>query len=406
MKRICMVTHSFYESDNRILRYAETLAARGDEVHVIALRRSLDLKLEETINGVRLHRIQDRLGRREASAGSFLWPLLRFTSVSSWWLARHGHARPFDVIHVHNIPDFLVFSTWYAKLRGSRVILDIHDIVPEFFGSKFGVGADSVVVRALRLIERLSAAMADRVILANHLWLDRYCARSAPRAKCIALINHVDEQVFHPVPLKRKSTAPTVVFPGGLQWHQGLDIAIRAFVPLRKRLPDARFEIYGEGGTISSLQVLVAELGLEDAVHFHEPVPLREIAQIMADADLGVVPKRADSFGNEAYSTKIMEFMSVGVPVVVSSTKVDRHYFDDTVVRFFPSGDSESLADAIYELLSRPELRAEQVARAREYAIRHSWANHKGTYLQLLDGLGCGAMSQAEAAGLGKESSR
>jgi len=38
--------------------------------------------------------------------------------------------------------------------------------------------------------------------------------------------------------------------------------------------------------------------------------------------------------------------------------------------------------------------------------MRHSWANHKGTYLQLLDGLGCGAMSQAEAAGLGKESSR
>lgn len=388
-KRICMVTHSFYESDNRILRYAETLAARGDDVHVIALRRSTDLPSQETINGVQVHRIQDRLGKRESSALSFLTPLLRFTWASSRWLGAHGRAQPFDVIHVHNIPDFLVFSTWYAKLRGSKVILDIHDIVPEFFGSKFGKGPDSLVVRALLLIERLSAAMADRVILANDLWLERYAGRSAPAAKCLAIINHVDEQVFRSMPRRRTSAAPTVVFPGGLQWHQGLDIAIRAFVPLRKRLPDARFDIYGEGGVKASLQALVAELGLQQAVHFHEPVRLREIAQIMVDADLGVVPKRADSFGNEAYSTKIMEFMSVGVPVIVSSTRVDRYYFDGGVVRFFPSGDAEALADAMYELLTDTGRRQQQIRRAQEYVRRNGWSQHKHAYLELIDAL-CG----------------
>ncbi len=36
-------------------------------------------------------------------------------------------------------------------------------------------------------------------------------------------------------------------------------------------------------------------------------------------ADLGVVPKRAEGFGNEAFSTKILEFMACGVPVLVSS---------------------------------------------------------------------------------------
>jgi glycosyltransferase involved in cell wall biosynthesis len=382
-----MVTHSFYESDNRILRYAETLAERGDEVHVIALRRSADLPPLETINGVQLHRIQDRFGKRESSAWSFLKPLLRFTWAASRWLIANGRPRPFDVIHVHNIPDFLVFSTWYAKLKGSKVILDIHDIVPEFFGSKFGARPDSLVVRSLRLIERLSAAMADRVILANHLWLDRYISRSASAARCSAIINHVDEHVFRPLPRRRTSTAPTVVFPGGLQWHQGLDIAIRAFVPLLKRLPEVQFEIYGEGGAKPALEALVVELGLQQSIRFHEPVPLREIAQIMADADLGVVPKRADSFGNEAYSTKIMEFMSVGVPVVVSGTQVDRYYFDDSVVRFFPSGDVEALADAMYELLTMQSCRQEQVCRAQEYVLRNNWARHKHTYLDLVDSL-------------------
>lgn len=381
-----MVTHSFYESDNRIIRYAESLATRGDEVHVLALRRTRELPNDELSNGVRVHRIQDRYGKRESSSWSFLWPLLRFTLASSRWLIAHG--RPgFDVVHVHNIPDFLVFAAWYSKLRGTKVVLDIHDIVPEFFASKFGVSGDAPLVKALRLMEKVSAAMADRVILGNHLWVDTYASRSAPRKKCTAIVNHVDEKVFRPLPRQRISTEPRIVFPGGLQWHQGIDIAIRAFAILRRSLPDARFDIYGDGNVKSQLVALAAELGLESAVHFHEPVQLRAIAQIMTDADLGVVPKRADSFGNEAYSTKIMEFMAVGVPVIVSETRVDRHYFDDDVVRFFPSGDHEALAAAMLEMLVEPERRRRQVERARDYVSQHGWSHHKQEYFDLIDAL-------------------
>ncbi|CAM5798290.1 glycosyltransferase family 4 protein [Rhizobacter fulvus] len=381
-----MVAHSFYESDNRIIRYAESLATRGDEVHVIALRRRPDLPADELSNGVHVHRIQDRYGKRESSSWSFLWPLLRFTLASSRWLGARGRPR-FDVVHVHNIPDFLVFAAWSAKLRGAKVVLDIHDIVPEFFASKFGVGSDAPIVKALRLMEKASAAMADRVILGNHLWVEKYASRSASRGKCTAIVNHVDEKVFRPLPRQRVGSEPRIVFPGGLQWHQGLDIAIRAFAVLRRSLPDARFDIYGDGNVKPQLVALAADLGLEGAVRFHEPVPLRAIAQIMADADLGVVPKRADSFGNEAYSTKIMEFMSVGVPVIVSDTRVDRHYFNDEVVRFFPSGDHEALAAAMLQMLAEPELRQRQVARARDYVSHQGWSRHQQDYFDLIDAL-------------------
>jgi glycosyltransferase involved in cell wall biosynthesis len=114
---------------------------------------------------------------------------------------------------------------------------------------------------------------------------------------------------------------------------------------------------------------------------------VRQVAEIMANADLGVVPKRADSFGNEAYSTKIMEFMSVGVPVVISSTKIDRFYFDDTVVKFFPSGDHEALAEAILEVAHDDSLRQRLVANAAEYVARNSWESRKRDYLRLVDGL-------------------
>jgi glycosyltransferase involved in cell wall biosynthesis len=131
-------------------------------------------------------------------------------------------------------------------------------------------------------------------------------------------------------------------------------------------------------------------LGLADAVHFFRPVPVQEVAAIMANADVGVVPKRADSFGNEAYSTKIMEFMALGVPVVVSSTRIDRFYFTDDVVRFFESGNVNALANALIGVLEEQETRAALVARALQYVAANNWSTRKPDYLNLLDSLVAG----------------
>lgn len=382
-----MVTSSFYESDNRVMRYAEALSGRGDQVEVLALRRAPSLPKEEVINGVRVFRIQERYGKREQGKASYLMPLLRFLVLSSAWLARRSHPVRYDLLHVHNIPDFLVFAAWYPKLLGARVILDIHDIVPELFASKFKAADDSRLVRALQVIERLSAAFADHVIIANHLWLKKYTARSADAEKCSVFINHVDERVFRSGLASGPNGHPVILFPGSLQWHQGLDLAIRAFGKVRERIPGAEFHIYGDGGVKPDLVALTGDLGLDGSVRFMEPLRLQEIASVMAGATLGVVPKRADSFGDQAYSTKIMEFMAVGVPVVVSETSIDRYYFDDSVVRFFESGNVAALAEAMLELLSDSEAREQMVEKAAEYAARNSWRHRKPDYLRLVDSM-------------------
>jgi glycosyltransferase involved in cell wall biosynthesis/rhamnogalacturonyl hydrolase YesR len=385
--RVCMVTHSFYETDNRVTRYAEALAQRGDEVDVIALQRNVSVPTEEVITGVNVHRLQLRAGKNEQAKLDYLFPLVRFLFVSALWLARRQRQKPYDLIHVHNIPDFLVFSAWYPKRNGAKVLLDIHDIVPEFYGSKFGVSKDSVAVRILKTLERASAKFADHVILANHLWLEKYVSRSASAEKCSVFINNVDPNIFKPASRVRGDDKQIILFPGGLQWHQGIDIAIRAFKKVTEKLPKAEFHIYGEGNMKNQLVELAAELGLEGKVRFGQPVPVREIAKIMANADLGIVPKRADSFGNEAYSTKIMEFMSLGVPVVVSSTKIDRFYFNDSVVRFFESGNPDALADGIIEVLTDAKRRAELVSNASRYVDDNSWDSRKTDYLWLVDNM-------------------
>jgi glycosyltransferase involved in cell wall biosynthesis len=386
-RRVAMITHSFYETDNRVTRYAEALAARGDQVEVLALRRSPESPAEEIINGVRVSRIQYRFKKSEQSKFAYFWPMLRFLVSSSCRLTRRHARERYDVMHIHNMPDFLVFAAWFPKLTGVKIILDIHDIVPELYASKFGSGKRQRTMALLKWMERRSARFAHHIIVSNHLWLKMYASRTGTGDRCSVFINNVDTRVYRPHPRTRQDGKQLVIFPGGLQWHQGLDIALRAFQRVSRELPQAEFHIYGDGNMKPSLIALAAELGLEDRVRFFDPVPIAEIASIMANADLGVVPKRADSFGNQAYSTKIMEFMSLGVPVVVSKTEIDSYYFDDSVVRFFESGNVEALADAMVEVLRDAGLRQRMVTNASAYSERHSWDSRKGDYLKLVDSL-------------------
>ncbi|MES2693315.1 MAG: glycosyltransferase, partial [Verrucomicrobiota bacterium] len=284
-KRVCMITHSFYESDNRVTRYAEALAARGDTVDVLALRRSVSVPDHEVIGGVSVHRIQDRFGKTEHSRFAYLWPLLRFLAVSTRWVTRAHADRPYDLLHIHNMPDFLVFAGWYPRFKGARLLLDIHDIVPEFYTTKFSGGKPGVTAALLRFIERQAARFAHHVIVSNHLWLQKYAARTGSEEKSSVFINNVDTRVFQPQPRTRHDGRLIVLFPGGLQWHQGLDIALRAFQRVSEALPHAEFHIYGDGNMKSSLIALAAELGFDGRVKFFEPVRVKEIARIMANAD-------------------------------------------------------------------------------------------------------------------------
>jgi glycosyltransferase involved in cell wall biosynthesis/peptidoglycan/xylan/chitin deacetylase (PgdA/CDA1 family) len=386
-KKICMVAYSQYESDNRVRRYAETLAKRGDQVDVIALSRELNSQPVEEIDGVTVYRVQHR-EHNERSKWTYAWRLMRFLARSSSAVKRLHERHRYDVIHVHNMPDFLVFSAWYPKFSGAKLILDIHDIVPELFANKFHSRFKAAYVGLLKVLEKLSAGFADHVIVSNHLWLKTVVARSAPAEKCSVLINHVDPEMFSRHSKTRTDGKFVILFPGSLQWHQGVDIAIEAFARVKQQVLHAEFHIYcGSGGMQGELRELTQKLGLEESVKFLKPVPLDQMAQVIANADLGIVPKRADSFGNEAYSTKIMEFMSQGVPVVASRTKIDAFYFEEGIVHFFQSGNREAMAEAMLDVINSNDLRESLARRGYDYVRRNGWDLKKREYMDLIDSL-------------------
>jgi glycosyltransferase involved in cell wall biosynthesis len=390
-----MVTYSDYVGDTRIMQYATALAERGDVVDVIGIGRP-GAPAFEVHRGVNVHRIQSR-EVNERCVFDYGIRILRFLAMAAFTLTKRHLRGRYDVIHVHSVPDFLVFATILPKLLGARVILDIHDILPEFYASKFRVSQQSLVFQLLLFVEKVSIGFANHVIIANHLWHERLISRSMRAEKCTTIINYPDPHLFCPRPQPPSNGKFILMYPGTLNTHQGLDVAMRAFAIVAQKAPDTEFHIYGHGPSTTSLIRLADELGIVDRVKFFSFLPTKEIAAIMARADLGVVPKRASStFGNEAASTKIMEFMSLGVPVVVSRTKIDLYYHDESRVRFFESENEADLAAAILELRYDEARRRQLAANASRYVCEHSWSNKKQEYLNLVDGLAVSASTDVK----------
>ena len=189
-----MVAYTFYETDNRVMRYAETLAKRGDEVDVIAHYG----KEKGTFvrNGVRVLRVQQRIPNEKHKI-TYLYRISMFFLRAMIILSINHLRKPYQLIHVHSVPDFLVFTAWLPRLMGAKVILDIHDLLPEFYASKFLGTKKSRMFDFLVWVERVSCAFAHHVIVPNHLWQQRLQSRSVPISKCSVILNYPDPSMFY-----------------------------------------------------------------------------------------------------------------------------------------------------------------------------------------------------------------
>lgn len=381
-----MLGYTRYDTDNRVKRYAETLVRLGHNVDVISYRIE-GQGCYEQINGVNVYRIQLR-SHNEKGKCAYLLNLITFLVNSAIILTKMHLSNPYHLIHVHSVPDFEVFAAFIPKLTGARIILDIHDIVPEFYASKFAVKQSSIGFEALIVVERAAIAFADHVIISNHIWKKRLVSRSVKENKCTVILNLPDQTTFYRRHSKKHNSDKfTLMYPGTLSWHQGVDIAVKAFAKIADSAPNAVFLIYGNGPQRKQLEKLVRDLRLVDRVFIMGLRAIEEIAEIMAEADLGIVPKRNDPFGGEAFSTKILEFMSLGIPVLVSETKIDRFYFNDSLVKFFSPEDEDDLARAMLSLIKSKASRDLLVRNAEEFVKANTWDSRKGEYLDILGSL-------------------
>jgi glycosyltransferase involved in cell wall biosynthesis len=175
------------------------------------------------------------------------------------------------------------------------------------------------------------------------------------------------------------------MYPGTINRHQGVDLAVRAFHLIRDKLENTEFHIYGKGPDLEKIIALINELDMGHIIKYHGWISTEEITLKMASAFCAIVPKRSEDFGNEAFSTKIMEFMALGVPVIASNTRIDKYYFNDTIIKFFESGNEKDLADKILYILNNPLARKMLIDNSLKFVGLNNWEIKQKLYFDIID---------------------
>ena len=391
MKTICILVQNYYEIDIRVRRKAEALVAAGYSVDALALASSFSAEKSYNLNGVNVFTLS--LGKKR---GSLLRYLYEYAAFFIWCFAKLlslTGKRKYSIIDVNNLPDFLVFAAVYPRLRGAKIVFDMHEITPEFYMSKYGLRENHLLIRLLKFVEKISFDFADHVITINEPIKKLLEGRGLLASKCSIVMNSVDELLFAsasretPPPVTRKPGQFVMMYHGTLTSIYGLDIAIRAIGEAHKRMPDAEFWILGGGTERKALEELAKKLGVQDKIKFLGNVLPQDVPRWLDCCDAGVLPTRRDVFLEFSFSNKLSEYIITGKPVICSRLRTIRHYFSDDALAFFEPNNPSDLARQMTRLFGRPDLRARLAERAKQEYAPINWDVMKERYLKLTDRL-------------------
>lgn len=388
MANVFMAAYTNYRRDPRVKREAEALVESGHHVVFLA-RRQHGEPNHETISGVHVIKTIGLKGK----CTSFIEYMIDY-AIFFFMIFLHLLRNPFryQLIHINNMPDFLVFAACLPRLFGIPVIHDIHDLMPEIYAEKFSSGEKHWIVSLLKLQERWAGNFASAVMTVEDRLKDILSDRGISREKIHVLMNLPDDRIFakRDTPPPKSKTAPFVmVYHGTLARRLGLDIAIEAVQKAKGSIPLMEFRIIGAGEERDALIALRDRLGLQDVVKFSEGfVPVEQIPAMIQDSDVGLIPLRISSGTDIMLPTKLLEYVTIGIPCIVPKTGTISRYFKEDMVQYFEAENVDSLADAIITLYRNPDKRIAQSKNATErFANNYNWSEHKKVYTCLVEQL-------------------
>ncbi|WP_322480738.1 glycosyltransferase family 4 protein [Thermogemmatispora sp.] len=403
--RIVHISYDWYRFDPLVRRLAEAARARGHLVDVICLRHGAEPPYEEC-NGVSVYRVPLDRGFGQPLPVTVLgW--LRFLLLAAWMVTRLHFRKRYDVVQVHNMPDFLVFAALVPRLFGARVILEVQDASPELMAVKVRGRLRRLAKTLAILQERLSTLFADHVITVGWPFEEVLLRRGVPRHKLSVILNSPDPRYFPP---SRRARFPAteedgdfiLMYHGTMAERHGLDIALRALALALPAAPRLRLDLLGRGEQIPFLRSLAEELGISDRVTFRETCTVDKVADFIAHGDVGIIPYRCDGFMDLLLPTKAYEFAWLHRPIIAADTKAIRSMFRPESVMLCEPENPLSFAAAFVTLYHHPEKRAQLIENAAQDFEPFRWESMSERYNELLERL-CGHPRSTAAVAISQQ---
>lgn len=386
-----MVVHAHYPvGEPRVQREARAALEAGYDVEVLCLRGEGE-PARELVDGVAVRRLP-LAHVRGAGVLRLVFEYIAFALLATAAVALRR--RPPGAVHVHTPPDFLIVAALPAKLRGARVLLDIHDLSPHMWEARFEPGLKRrLVVGALRVVERAACGLADAVVTVHEPYGRELVADGVDEHRISIVMNSPDDALVAraldgvPAAARDGDSTFTVAYHGTITAWYGVDLVVEAIALLAERLPDVRGVVLGAGDALDDARALAGDRGVADRIEFSGGyLPIEEALRRVSGASCGAIPNRPTTLNRFALSSKLFEYVALGVPAVVARLDTLAAHFSDDEMTFFEPGDAASLAGALEWVARNPEEAAAKVERAALRAESYSWRRNRDRYLQVLAG--------------------
>jgi len=390
-KHAAVVLYAGIASDARPRRELEALLDEGMSVDLICLQENVSEAKEEVRGSLRVTRIPIRHDRFRKAG--YLWNYGYFFFRSFIWLTLRSITRRYDLVHVHNMPDVLVFAALVPRLSGAKIVLDLHDPMPELYQTIFDMKPDAGMVRSLKRLEKWSIRFAHLVLTPNEAFRRVFCSRSCSPSKVRIVMNTPDENIFKPIRSTSASMADKglksefrLMYHGLIVERHGLSTAIEAVGKLSKDMPGIVLDMFGERNAfLEQIMGTAKEIGLNGRVRYHGMHRLDDMPAAIEEADLGIIPNHRTPFTEINFPTRIFEYLCMGKPVIVPDTRGIRDYFDENQILFFKPGNADDLARVIRWVYEHPEAAVSFVKSGREVYEKHLWSQEKSRFTNSID---------------------
>jgi len=383
-----MLVHGYYPKDVRVRREAEALVEAGFKVNVICLRDQIQPGKErdpssDKVNGVVVYRLP--ISRKRGGTFRYIFEYLGLIILGGWKLIQLHLKSPFKVIHIHNMPDLLILGGLIPKWVGAKLLLDIHDPMPELYTLKTGIIQNRLVEKILKLEERFSCWVANYVISVNNAMYRNLKGKGISPKKIFIVHNFPDTQYF---PIKentirwpRHKDQLVLLYAGTITEHYKLDLAIEALSIIRKKTNCIKLKILGDGNELERVLKLACNLGVSKCVEHMKTVDVEKVKDIMKDADIGISTHQGGIFGDLYFATKVLDYLTQGLPVICSRTDTMLLYIPEEALFYFKPGDANDMAKQVLKIWDNPQLVTGQMKRAKKYIYKYTWQNEKQKFV-------------------------
>lgn len=308
--------------------------------------------------------------------------------ISKWLyrravLARHRRV-PFDVMHSHHLGLPTQFAVSVKAVTGTPVLAttcggDVQVLPQIGYGDRLKPRFDRLVRRNVRRVDVVAS-------ISNSMRQE--LERIGTTARIVDIPNGVPWETFQaggsPATRDRLGVspkAPVVLSVGRNQRVKGYEFGLRAFEKTRRSIPAAVYVIVGRN--VVTLAPRVAALGLDSNVRLVDQVAIDELPEIFHAADVFFSPSLMEGF-----SQVNLQAMSSGLPCVLTDAPGNRDAAADGGAIVARSGDVDSMAEALTQLLADATVRARLGREAHRASKRYAWsrvaADYEAVFRQLV----------------------